>query len=264
MRLMTYNILTGGVDDDGSSRLEGVAEVVQRVQPDILVLNECNELEREGRQSSFWLERALGMRIALAFANTGYHVAIALRTTGRGQLAQVHALRRGFHHAALVAKIGWGSRELTLIGTHLCPFMSEVRLKEAAILVRYARHDEPVLLAGDLNSISPHDVQHQDMTRWSEKRRERNLMPGTDTIDTRVLQRFESAGFVDVFQRQHPDGFHHTVPTDRVEPDSIPQRIDYILASPPLASAVTHTEIVRGGAAEWASDHYALFADFEL
>ena len=53
MRLMTYNILTGGIDDDGSSRLEGVAEVVQRVQPDLLVLNECNELEREGRQSSF-------------------------------------------------------------------------------------------------------------------------------------------------------------------------------------------------------------------
>jgi exodeoxyribonuclease III len=264
MRLMTYNILTGGIDDDGSSRLEGVAEVVQRVQPDILVLNECNELEREGRQSSFWLERALGMRLVMAFANTSYHVAIGLRTTGPAQLAQVHALRRGFHHAALVAKIGWGTRELTLIGTHLCPFMSEVRLKEAAILARYARRDDLVLLAGDLNSVSPHDVQHQDLSRWSEKRRERNLIPGTETIDARVLENFEHAGFVDVFHQQHPEGFQRTVPTDRVEPDSIPQRIDYILASPPLASAVTRTEIVRGGAAEWASDHYALFADFSL
>jgi exodeoxyribonuclease-3 len=264
MRLMTYNILTGGIDDDGSSRLEAVAETIRGVMPDVLVLNECNELEREGRQSSFWLERALGMRIVQAFANTSYHVAIALRTAGPAELVQVHALRRGFHHAALVAKLLWRGRELTLVGTHLCPFMSEVRLKEAAILVRYARRDQPVLLAGDLNSVSPHDVAHQDLSRWSEKRRERNLIPGTESIDTRVLETFERAGMVDVFHQQHPAGFQRTVPSDRVEPDSIPQRIDYILASPPMASAVTRVEIVRGGAAEWASDHYPLFADFEL
>jgi exodeoxyribonuclease-3 len=264
MRLMTYNILTGGIDDDGSSRLDALAEVVGQVRPDVLVLNECNELERDGRQNSFCLEHALGMRIVMAFANTSYHVAIALRTSGPGRLLQVHALRRGFHHAALVAQLGWGARALTLVGTHLCPFLSEVRLREAAILARYARRDELVFLAGDMNALSPHDRAHMDITRWSEARRERHLLAGSDTIDTRVLEQLEHAGFVDVFHQQHPEGFQPTVPSERREHDATPQRIDYILASPPAASALVQAQIVRGGAAEWASDHYPLYADFEL
>jgi exodeoxyribonuclease III len=264
MRLMTYNILTGGIDQDGSSRLEALAEVVKDARPDILVLNECNELEREGRQASFWLEHALGMRLVLAFANTSYHVAVALRVGAPGHLLQVHALRRGFHHAALVAQIRWGARALTVVGTHLCPFLSEVRLREAAILARYARPDELVFLLGDMNAISPHDAAHMDVTRWSDARRERHLLAGSESIDTRVLETFEHAGFVDVFHRLHPEGFHPTVPTALKEPDSTPQRIDYILASPPAASALVQSEIVRGGAAEVASDHYPLVADFEL
>jgi exodeoxyribonuclease III len=264
MRLMTYNILTGGIDHDGSSRLEALAEVVRDARPDILVLNECNELEREGRQACFWLEHAFGMRIVLAFAGTGYHVAVALRTTAAGHLLQAHALRRGFHHAALVAQLAWGPRTLTVVGTHLCPFLSEVRLREAAILARYARPDELVFLMGDMNAISPHDAAHMDITRWSEARRERHLLAGSEAIDTRVLESFEHAGFVDVFHRLHPEGFHLTVPTAVQEPDSTAQRIDYILASPPAASALVDARIVRGGAAERASDHYPVVADFDL
>jgi exodeoxyribonuclease-3 len=264
MRLMTYNILTGGVDSDGGSRLEAIAAVVQDVRPDILVLNECNELEREGRQSSFWLEHALGMRIVLAHANTSYHVALALRCGSPLHVRQAHALKRGFHHAALVTQLAAGTRELTVVGTHLCPFLSEVRLREAAILARYARPDGLVFLMGDMNAVSPHDRAHMDITSWSEARRERHLLPGSERIDTRVLETFEGAGFVDVFQRMHPEGFHLTVPTAIAEPDSTPQRIDYILASPPAASALVGAAIARGEAAERASDHYAVYADFEL
>jgi len=42
MRLMTYNILTGGCDADGGSRIDGILGVIQRAQPDLLALQECN------------------------------------------------------------------------------------------------------------------------------------------------------------------------------------------------------------------------------
>jgi exodeoxyribonuclease-3 len=41
-------------------------------------------------------------------------------------------------------------------------------------------------------------------------------------------------------------------------------RLDYLLASPALAARAGGTRVVRGGAAEYASDHYPVAADLDL
>lgn len=271
LRLMTYNILDGGFDaGSGASRLEAIAEVVRQAAPDILVLNECNDFDQEGRRRLFALEHAIGMRIELARAQSGFHVAVGVRTETpvakpKPRLRGADALSRGLLHAALAAQIAWGDRELTLVATHLSPFESGARLAEARLLVRYARQSSLVFVLGDLNAISPHDKRHVDPRTWSPTRRARHLLPGSeDAVDTRVLETFEQHGFVDVDRRLHPGAFRPTVPTALGEPSAVPLRIDYVLASPPAAERARRSEVITSGLAPRASDHYPLCVDFDL
>ena len=127
MRLMTYNILTGGRGRDGENRLGAITEVVRGVAPDVLVLEECNGFELDGFRTLYRLEHELQMRAVLATADSGFHVALFLR---RGRLLETHCLRREVHHALLAATLEIDGVVLRVIGAHLCPFGGDARLLE--------------------------------------------------------------------------------------------------------------------------------------
>ncbi|HVZ33397.1 MAG TPA: endonuclease/exonuclease/phosphatase family protein, partial [Polyangiaceae bacterium] len=151
---MTYNILRGGRDGDDDTRLGKICALIRSVAPDLLVLNECNDFEREGFRALYEVEREIGMRGVLAPAGSGFHVALFVR---EAQLIETKLLQREVHHAALAATIELRGRRLVLVGAHLCPFGGELRLGEVQHLARFVRGEE-VLLLGDLNSLSPSDT----------------------------------------------------------------------------------------------------------
>jgi endonuclease/exonuclease/phosphatase family metal-dependent hydrolase len=260
MRLMTYNVLTGGRDGAVDSRLSLISEVIQAVAPDLLVLNECNGFEQDGYRTLYRLEAELGMRAVLAPAESGFHVALFVR---RGRLIETRCLSREVHHAVLSAKIEIDGRPLRVIGTHLCPFGGDARLLEVQHLIRYLR-DEYAFVLGDLNALSAHDAGRYAPGQWLPRRRARHVLAESGgKLDTRAISALEEAELVDVFRQQN-----NTAPTVLTRLgegwQDYQARIDYIFATRPAAERVTRAERVDGARVEQASDHYPLFVDVDL
>jgi exodeoxyribonuclease-3 len=260
MRLMTYNVLTGGMDGGAGGRLDKIAEVIRGVAPDVLVLNECNGFERNGLRTLYRLEAELGMRGVLAQAQTGFHVALFLR---RGQLLETQCLSREVHHAVLAATLEVEGQVLKVIGAHLCPFGGDARLLEVQHLIRFMR-EEHVFIMGDLNALSPHDEGRHDPSRWLPRRRARHVLAeASGKLDTRAISMLEGAELVDVLRAQGNDA--PTVLT-RLGEDwaNYQARIDYVFATPRAAERVRRAERVDGALVESASDHYPLFVDVDF
>jgi exodeoxyribonuclease III len=260
MRLMTYNILTGGVDGALAGRLDQIAEVIRGVGPDVLVLNECNGFERNGSRTLYWLEGELGMRGVLAQAETGFHVAVFLR---RGRLLETQCLSREVHHAVLSATIDVAGTVVKVIGAHLCPFGGDARLLEVQHLIRFLR-GEHVFILGDLNALSPHDAGRFDPRGWLPRRRARHVLAEPHgKLDTRAISMLEGAELVDVLRAQGNDA--PTVLTQLGEDwQNYQARIDYVFATTRAAERVRRAERVDGALVESASDHYPLFVDVDL
>lgn len=260
MRLMTYNVLTGGRDAEGPSRLPLIIDTIRRVNPDLLVLEECNGFEQDGYRTLYRLEKELGLRGVLAEAHTGFHVALFSRV---GQLTEVQRLSREVHHAVLAATLEIGGRTLRVIGAHLCPFGGDARLLEVQHLLRYLRGEHVVVL-GDLNALSPRDVARYEPERWLPRRRARHArVEAGGELDTRAVAALEGAELVDVLHRR---GAAEATALTRLGADfeNYQVRIDYVFATPLLAERVTHAERVSGGHVEAASDHYPLLVELEL
>src|SRR5919202_5383421 len=62
LRVMTYNICFGGVDDDMTNRLPLIHDVVRAGRPDVLAVQEANEFDERQYRRLFAFERATGFR----------------------------------------------------------------------------------------------------------------------------------------------------------------------------------------------------------
>jgi exodeoxyribonuclease-3 len=260
MRLMTYNVLTGGRDVDGPGRLALIAETIRSVEPDLLVLNECNGFELDGFRSLYRLEAELGMRGILAQAQSGFHVAFFHRV---GRVTEAHVLAREVHHAVLAVTLEVGGTTLRVIGAHLCPFGGDARLLEVQHLIRFLKQDN-VIIAGDLNALSPHDVARYQPERWLPRRRSRHVLAESGgRLDTRAISALEEAGLLDVL-RQRGSAEPTVLTRLGAGHEDYQARIDYVFATASAAARVTRAERVHGGHVEAASDHYPLLVDLEL
>lgn len=265
MKVMTYNILNGGQDDLDYGRLESVLEVVRAEAPDVLVVQELNHAELFGHRVLHRLENETGLRGFLARAKTGYHVGVFVPKSC--EVRKTDSDTDHFHHAALEVVVETSAGPLTIVGTHLCPFGGEVRVMEAQYLTRFAsRGDRLVLLMGDLNSLSPTPDHTELVKRLPAVHRSRHVVPGTEyDVDTRAIATLAGAGFVDVWQRFHAGERAHTIPTASHARKVVPgARIDYILGSEAMADLARSCMIVSGEAADVASDHYPVVAEFDL
>jgi exodeoxyribonuclease-3 len=167
----------------------------------------------------------------------------------------------GFYHAALQVRLQFAGAPLSVVGAHLCPFGAQNRLAEAEILANEAKPDEPVLLMGDLNALSPLDETTQTLAAMSPHRKARHR-GRSGQADTRAVELLMEAGFIDVADRLQVREM--TYPTSlRAQLGKPPVRIDYVLSSAQLAQRARSFRVVLGEQAERASDHYAVVAEFE-
>lgn len=256
MRALTYNLLAGEHDD--AERMREATSLLQAAKPDLLVLNECTLLGDADGARLRELEAALGMRGTLAHATSGFHVALFVRTAS---VEQVETIDHGLAHSALVAQLRVRNHPLQLVATHLDPYSPEKRLHEVQLLLSRLSHDQPRLLLGDLNAISPRDVADAHPETWAERYRTRHL-DAAGAIDTRALQALERSGLIDVHAALHPQTTA-TRPTARYTRSDRPsQRLDYIFASPELARTAIACAPFDHPYAQTSSDHLPLYADF--
>jgi exodeoxyribonuclease III len=260
MRLMTYNVLTGGRDAASDARLADIVRVIQSVNPDILVLNECNGFEQDGHRTLYRLETELGMRGVLAEAQSGFHVALFHR---QGRLLEARCLSREVHHAVLAARLELNGLVFGIVGAHLCPFGGDARLLEVQHLIRFLR-DEHVFVLGDMNALSPHETSRYQLEHWLPRRRSRHVLAESGgKLDTRAVSALEGAELVDVF-RQQGNTAATCLTRLGAEWQDYQVRIDYVFGTRAAAERVSRAERVDGALVEKASDHYPLFVDLTL
>ena len=265
MRIMSYNTLFGGHDGSDNRRYEAQIKLVNEVKPDVLLVQEAKDFQQAGMKLLLAMEDACGMRGFLAHApHTGQNTGIFIRTPIKPLSFEADAVH--FHHAAAIVTLALPdvSKPVTVISVHLCPFGPHVRMREANYLTNYADDAAFTLLAGDFNSVSPHDPEPLGLEDLPARFRARYTTPGAGQADRNVMQAFYHAGFVDIGHRlgKHTNP---TVPTvGYVGTEFVPFRSDYLLATKSLASHATDYDVIVNALSNKASDHYPIVADFNI
>ena len=255
LRLMTWNILTGGGD-----RLPAIIEVVKAERPDILALQELRDFQRYGHRTMSRFAAEVGMTAHLTRSALGQPVGVLVRPPL--EIAGRSGVRWRLHHAAAVVEVPTPSGPLTVVSTHLNPISPYRRMREAKWLA--ARYGGPrTVLAGDLNGLSPADDATSSLDGLGPLYRRRHLGPD-GTPDTRALESFLAAGFTDVWQVAG-SGDGRSVPTAGLRGHEFgAMRLDYVLAGSAVAPRARDMSVIRGGTADHASDHYPLRVDLDL
>ncbi len=270
MKLLSYNVKDGGLDERGD-RLDALIEVVRAADPDILCVMEAAGWHPVGRpgQSGARLARfeaGVGMRGWILETGSASSIGTFLRP---GVFpADVSAARGTFFHGALVLTLAAEqSRPLVVVATHLHPFSATMRAAEAEALswlAARASRSGPVVLVGDLNSVSAEDAARglqptQPAEGWNVR-----LLDSRGDLDFTPVARLKRAVLVDCYRKMNRSVYGPTDPTPAFDHGEAGLRIDFVLASPDLASRLESCRVVTEPPAESASDHYPLLTEFEL
>lgn len=261
MRIMTWNVKTGGYDRHGD-RLQAITAVIARERPDLLALQELRNFGRHGGRRMTALADAVGMTPHLARSPLGQPVAMLVRPP----LEIVRRASFGWrlHHAAAAVTVRTRIGLLTMVSAHLNPFSPPRRRREAIWLAhRFNPGKGAVLIAGDLNGLDPGTDHTAMLAALPGTHRRRHVGPD-GVVDTRAVAAFSEAGLVDLWPAAGR-GEPLTVPTTRGGGKEFSRmRLDYVFAAPQLASLATDVHVVRGDETEYASDHYPLRADLAI
>lgn len=264
LKVLTYNTLFGGRDGADDRRAKLQLEIISDVAPDIFLMQEAKGFDANGGEAFLALEVKLQMRGFLAIAKqTGQHTGIFIRQPVVP--VRFESDRFNFHHALAKLTVSLPTGQaLMLLSAHLCPYGLAVRQREACYLTPFPDPHSFALLAGDFNSMSPHDPDPEDLERLSFRDRSRYLGEFMRTPDRSVLTRLEHAGWVDIGKAL--DGNKTpTVPAKGFKETEFPtMRCDYIMTSQSLASHAVSYSVIRTPEADTASDHYPVTTTFEI
>lgn len=281
--LCTYNIHEGG---------HGTEELFQNFfvpECDVSVINEANGWRQKNVAE---VADRYGFDLELLATPTTYDIGVLARrnvvsmrrgsetSAGRQSSTQLH---HGVLHCELTPLVD-DTRPVHLLATHLTPHSTIRRREEARRLVAlvqrlegegFGANRQAVILAGDLNTLSPLDKEDHaalvPILLSNPRLRAKFLVPGhTETqgeIDYMPM-RILLAELVDVAvahdKRRKP---HPTVPTalhvDKLH--AAPMRIDYILFNDAAAAhilsptgEILEVNALRDAFTDSASDHYPL------
>lgn len=264
LTILTYNTLFAGRDGADDRRAQTQIELINRVQPNVFLMQEAKGFDAGGATLLHALETRIGMRGFLAIApRTGQNVAIFIRDPLTP--LSFEADGANFHHTLAMLKVSLpgNDRRLTLISAHLCPNGPAVRRREVAYLAVQAAPDSFALLTGDFNSVSPHDPEPEGFDALSAHHRTRYLADDLHKADRSVLAHLEAAGWVDIGHALDKT-ITPTAPTAGfVGTEFAVMRCDYVMATPVLAACARRYEVIRTPETDMASDHYPVLASFD-
>ena len=268
LRIMTYNILVGGIGPRGVDRTERLLSVIEGERPDVLALQECHGFFPDERGAVAAYEKRLGLTGILGRCESKLHVAVLARPELDLRL-EGHTgapLRHGALHVSIAVPGG----RLSILTVHLNPFLEDARFDE---LVHLAPHipPGPALLLGDFNGLSPQDSYSakelaEMLAQYRITPHYKSLgNPQPDRPQTRALAHLLETGWVDLGHAFPGAERPCTYPTPGApDPEGPPIRIDYVLARPALVDSVRAYRTLRAPPADTASDHYPVVVDLEL
>ncbi|HEY8672894.1 MAG TPA: endonuclease/exonuclease/phosphatase family protein [Candidatus Dormibacteraeota bacterium] len=184
MRVATYNILLGG-----ERRRELVSNVLERLDADVVALQEVRELDHIGE-----LARDLGMEMLVgkpSDPDSVMHTAILTRLP-------VHAWRNRRHHGRMLrshlhCEVETGGTKLPVVGIHCLHLAARFgernkgearRIRELGAVLTDIAHEAPLphMLIGDFNALAPGDdiLATEFFRRMNDLRRAGLLVAGSN------------------------------------------------------------------------------------
>lgn len=252
MKVMTYNIWNGG-----EGREQSILEVIQSVQPDIVVLQEVYN-------STFLqnLGMALNMHAYFGEGNRKRRVALLCRLPIRSVNSQ-HPASTIWNNVIEAEIECFPGSILKLFGIHAKANLGILwewkRWQEAKYILGQANQhtDKPCLIAGDFNAIAPNDtVVTSRMPKWLKL----TLCLQGNRVYRFSIRAYLQAGFTDSFRDLNNGEEGFTLP-----PPNPNARLDYILVNSVLKQYLKKCWVVREPfMVEKASDHYPVVAEFEF
>jgi exodeoxyribonuclease III len=251
LRVMTYNILDGG-----ANREAYILEVIQRAQPDIVILQEV--FTQEFLKS---LSQSLKMNYFMGGGNKQRKVALLSKLPVRAFQSHhpVFPIWRNFIDAEIEYE---PTKTARIIGVHPMANLGiafEIwRWWEANSILRHLRpyQNIPCLIAGDFNAIAPGEtVNIATMPNWLKW----IIYLQGNRVYHFSIAKLLSAGFVDCFRSLHSDeGF--TLP-----PPNPNSRLDYVFVNATMRTYLKKCWVIREPASiNLASDHYPVMAEFSF
>jgi len=249
VRVMTYNILDGGI-----GRESAIRSIVRENRPDILVFQEVIDGE---------LPAAIANDNDLHLIQTDYdgrrRVCILTRYPVLNQ--RLVRLSRSWRQALRV-DLNLGSRQLSVVGVHPIAnpawWFEFLRVREAEVYLRLAREtSDDSLIVGDMNAVGPGDpVRLKSYPVWLQLM----LFAQGYRVYTWAIEEYLRAGYVDVFRTCNPHDSGWTLPANK--PNT---RLDYIFASRSFSGQIRGCRVVdKPVVVRTASDHLPVMAVFEL
>lgn len=251
MKVMTYNIKDGGEDF-----LAELGTVLVQAEPDIVALEEAND--------DFIFESLaalMGFEHVLGEGRRGYHVGILSRYPILQ--SRNYAGSGEFFHTVLEARIATPGYPLTIFAAHLYPgygvALEQHRIEEVRAILGYMapQRENPCLLMGDFNTVSPQDTPA--VTEWPWPWRQQ-MLAQEDGIGREAIQAVLDSGLTDCFRAMFPDSIDYpgyTLPAPK--PDV---RLDYIFANNFMLEKLENCQVWDAIPAPAASDHLPVLAEF--
>lgn len=252
LRVLTYNVGMKAKERSGA-----IVDVVRSEDPDVVAFL---DLETEDLAKSFAGELGLGHHFFARANNGRWHMAWLSRLPIED--ASNYRLAPMFHTLMRIGVL-WEGLPLEIFATHLRGIGRDSVVADEAVL--RAQEAEGVLqavkphleraslLVGDFNAITPTDGHEEGPPGtgwWSERYHE---VP----FARRPIELIAESGLVDCYRQLHPNDAGYTIHTNH--PWS---RIDFVFASPSVASRLVACEVVTRGPARVASHHFPVVAEF--
>jgi endonuclease/exonuclease/phosphatase family metal-dependent hydrolase len=266
LRLVSFNILEGlrplhGTDLDRRSldrqRLEAAVTVVRDLAPDILVLNEALYCRvHAGKVVDYASLFSFAYEAAALYDGAWGNAILSQHPITRASELRIH--NRGGLNAAIATPIG----PLNVASYHPHPLRHpENKALDFAAMV--AAVEGPLLVCGDLNSISPEDVVDRELLIEAFRSFASDPELAVDRFiesGRQIFSRLAQFGLRDAIPRS---GRRYTIPTDLINLDkSSGMRIDHILANDGIE--VVGGEVIHSAASNRASDHHPVMLEFRL
>lgn len=251
LRVMTYNILDGGVN-----REVYILEVIQTAQPDVVILQEVFSEDLLKSLSS-----SLRMNYFMGKGNKERKVALLSRLSVLSfqSYHPLFPIWRNFIDAEIEYE---PNKMMKIIGVHPVANLGIVfevwRTWEVHYIVHHVRryNNTLCLIAGDFNAIAPGEaVKTKTMPRWLKW----IIYLQGNRVYHFSTAKLLSAGFTDCFRALNSDeGF--TLP-----PPSPNSRLDYVFVNATMKAYLKNCWVVREpDSLNLASDHYPVMAEFSF
>ncbi|HVA97027.1 MAG TPA: endonuclease/exonuclease/phosphatase family protein [Candidatus Acidoferrales bacterium] len=254
MKLMSYNILDGGVD-----RLPLIIDAIKKEAPDYLTINEANTFAQDDNK----ILKELTQQIDLPYFDVAlseeydYHVAAFSKYPFK-HTTKPHPLTR----ACLITLIDTDLGELSVASLHLTPYAEDLRHPEIDLIIKAQKQYENRILMGDMNSLSQSDNYDSQIIQQFTVAQLKKF-----TTDTQIrfdaINKILSVGYYDVAKELEKNK-ENTVPTPTSKDTSHSQmRLDYIFISDSLLPHLKDYSVVKNKITDKASDHYPIIAELK-